>query len=614
MSGAVDARTYGASPSASGAVNTAAIQAALNQHSWVTITQPGTYLIAAGTDATATSLMTCLYLSSNNRLSLAPGVVIKLADDQDCYMLRNVASATDMIVEGGRWDGNAGNQTEVEGWEGDMVWFRNCSRVMVRDMVMTGGLKYCLLFGAATHWTAQDIYFDDTGSDGIHLHGDVSHFVIRNMRGTSRDNFVALVTSEGTYRDSDNYDEGDITDGLIEGLFVEDCFEPVRLTGKTDQTIARVTIRHLRGSVSTGYGLSIRRDAVGGLTGPTVQDVTIEDVCYTSLPSANPSTNLLIFLDSPGIKSLTIRDVVMLTNNPIIYRSGVVNMERLTIERVRSKGAWTVNQITLLGSQEQLVINNLCLETTDTTTNSVGVEVLESGNTISIRDYTFAHGSTTNGRAFRIGASGSVTSLTVDGLRMTNGLYGVQIDGTATEARLVNCHAVYGGTSAAMFAVTSSTATVGRAIIANSRQEGGIGLVRTSTNNAWTLETADCYVSGVSQCLYSATDVTWRISNVTLNNVPQVATVFGVSARTLRMTGRGLHRTGTGTTTVFASVGSWSANVPDMRCDIQASGSSNKPTPQEGDCLYNTNTSLSGVSAAGRVIYANGAWQKHGWS
>lgn len=63
----VPCEAYGASPNATGAANTAAIQSALNQTGYVTLTTPGTYAIASS-----------LVIYSNTTLFLAPGVTLQL--------------------------------------------------------------------------------------------------------------------------------------------------------------------------------------------------------------------------------------------------------------------------------------------------------------------------------------------------------------------------------------------------------------------------------------------------------------------------------------------------------------------------------------------------------
>lgn len=71
-----DAESFGADPNASAALNTTAIQAALNKTGLVTLTTPGTYLIS-----------NTLVISSNTYFQIAPGVTIKLSPSINKCML-----------------------------------------------------------------------------------------------------------------------------------------------------------------------------------------------------------------------------------------------------------------------------------------------------------------------------------------------------------------------------------------------------------------------------------------------------------------------------------------------------------------------------------------------
>jgi hypothetical protein len=77
VAGYVDAGFFGASTSATAAVNTAAIQTALNKGGLVTLNAPGVYLINA-----------TLLIGDNSTFSLGDGATIRLAPAGNCNMLR----------------------------------------------------------------------------------------------------------------------------------------------------------------------------------------------------------------------------------------------------------------------------------------------------------------------------------------------------------------------------------------------------------------------------------------------------------------------------------------------------------------------------------------------
>ena len=123
------AEQYGASSSATAAVNTASIQEALTEvgsgrsGGTVLITTPGTYLLAsAGTNPYQAGKQYCLDMAYDNvTLHIGPGVILKLADAQqtnaggnvNIIAFRDRLNLT--ITGGGEIDGNATGQT---GWTG----------------------------------------------------------------------------------------------------------------------------------------------------------------------------------------------------------------------------------------------------------------------------------------------------------------------------------------------------------------------------------------------------------------------------------------------------------------------------------------------------------------
>ena len=128
------AESYGAAPNDTGG-DAGAIQGALNAAAAagggiVTISQPGTYWLDTPTAAPNTTYNAALLIGSNTRLVLAEGVTLKLRAEAVCYMVRNSAPTalittaaelaaptanTNIVVEGGTWDGNAVYCNVVDG-------------------------------------------------------------------------------------------------------------------------------------------------------------------------------------------------------------------------------------------------------------------------------------------------------------------------------------------------------------------------------------------------------------------------------------------------------------------------------------------------------------------
>lgn len=176
------AEQWGASPSATAAVNTAKIQLALDEvgntrsGGTVRIETPGTYLLAAqGNNPYQAGKKYCLDMKYDNvTLFIGPGVILKLADAQqtdaggnvNLICFRDRANVT--ITGGGEIDGNAAGQT---GWtggrlqtDGGLIVGHNASvlgnrNIRVERLTLRNSLSNAVWFRGGTPYSSY-IYLD----------------------------------------------------------------------------------------------------------------------------------------------------------------------------------------------------------------------------------------------------------------------------------------------------------------------------------------------------------------------------------------------------------------------------------------------------------------------
>ena len=202
---------------------------------------------------------THLKLDANARLRLADGV----ANTEHDYLLANSdpkAGNRDIIIEGGIFDGNQlGNPRPSglldRGYTGAMLHFANVRGLRLTGMVLTDAEAYYARFTHVHDFHIEDIGFDSShvrhNNDGIHLGGNCSHGVIRNIRslrpGVTGDDLVALNADDALARtEVYGMTNGDISDVVIENLEAQNCHTFVRLLC-VFSAIRNVSIRHVRG-------------------------------------------------------------------------------------------------------------------------------------------------------------------------------------------------------------------------------------------------------------------------------------------------------------------------------------------------------------------------------
>lgn len=214
------------------AVNVAALNAALLTNAWVVVSKPGTY-----------EFNTSILIPSNSRLSILPGVTIKLAASSFTYLFRNygtngaigtwTAGNTNITIDGGGTiDLNSINNAQapasinvsISNWPSMGMYFINCSNIKVQNLAINGTPynhtarvnKYCLYFTGGNNILCEDLTIVNT-SDGIHFHGEQYNIKCKNIQLWTNDDGIGVTPSNGGY--STYTPSG--TDGNLNGIWIE---------------------------------------------------------------------------------------------------------------------------------------------------------------------------------------------------------------------------------------------------------------------------------------------------------------------------------------------------------------------------------------------------------
>ncbi|MHB0998558.1 MAG: glycosyl hydrolase family 28 protein [Armatimonadota bacterium] len=135
--------------------------------------------------------------------------------------------------------------------------------------------------------------------DGIHFMGPGQFLSMKNIVGCSGDDFIALTPDE---RDS----VSDITDVTIDGVFLNDADQGIRLLSRGTGTLDRVVIKNVMGTFkSCGFFCNAWYPGSGGNFG----DVTFENIDLRQANHKYQFVNPFLFRIGGNWKSLTLRDI-----------------------------------------------------------------------------------------------------------------------------------------------------------------------------------------------------------------------------------------------------------------------------------------------------------------
>ncbi len=315
-----------------------------------------------------------LVIHDYTRLTLAHDAVIRLADNACCLMLMNdccykTGSNHHIIVEGGTWDGNNVAQTRGKVYAdkpynmGVLMRFENVFDITVRDLVIKDPESYAMQFRFADRFTVENITFDynmeKLNMDGVHVNGPSRNGVIRNIKGATNDDLVALNCDDG-YDDGEEfiYTKGNIENITVDGLFADNGYTAVRLLS-CGSAMRNISIKNIFGTYRFN-GISFTHHSIFPGEKSNFDNIFVENVFCTKPPKGFIIDQKIIDVIDNGYGQGTHERVMK--SDPIIWFESGVHCGNVTISGIgRTEEGETEAPTILIGQNaqiERLVIKN----------------------------------------------------------------------------------------------------------------------------------------------------------------------------------------------------------------------------------------------------------------
>jgi len=228
------------------------LQNLLNSGSGTIVIPDGDYVVAK-----------TLRIPDNTKIICSPRTTLRLADGANCPLIGNVAQgrifSRNITIEGGIWDGNnLGQQRDkyaardkypssMDGLGGQLMVFTYVKNLTLRDLTLKDPESFGVQLTAVEEFTVEDILFDYNklrgNMDGIHVNGFARNGLIRNLKGETHDDMVALNSDEGDFI----CECCDIENITIENIYGgSDGWTGVRLLSR-QAALRNIAIRNLHG-------------------------------------------------------------------------------------------------------------------------------------------------------------------------------------------------------------------------------------------------------------------------------------------------------------------------------------------------------------------------------
>ncbi len=325
--------------------DTAEVQALLDKRGYIFL-DGGTYLITKP-----------LIIHDNTHLQLAPNAMMLLGDNANCAIIENEALNEkgarynlNIRIEGGIWNGNNENQVrrsnesrfrltryEDDYYYGIFMRFVGVKDFFIGNLTVKDPESYAMLICAAENFTVENINLDYNllriNMDGIHIQGPSKFGYIRNIKGTTGDDLVAL-NCDDTY--ACEITRGNIENILIDGLFSENGYTAVRLLS-SGSMMKNISVRNIYGTYRF-YGVSFTHHKIHPGEPIWFENISLQNI-FAAKPVNDPSDNPIIWFEE-GVrgKSISINNVFRTelseTNAPTIRMLGDVEIENFSLQNV----------------------------------------------------------------------------------------------------------------------------------------------------------------------------------------------------------------------------------------------------------------------------------------
>ncbi len=211
---------------------------------------------------------------------------------------------------GGTYNQNCKEQLHHTTEKGKEKWvigmeFYGVENLTMRDVTIRDQRTFAMLLGNWFRVVMENISIDLPGhmdfqnQDGIHFFGPGQFLTMRNIQGSSGDDFIALAPDENDY-------VSDISDVLIDGVFLNNADQGIRLLSRAKGRLDRVIIKNITGTYkSFGFYIDPWFKGDGGNFG----NIIIDTVNLSQSPPNYNYTTPFLFRLGGKIESLTLKNI-----------------------------------------------------------------------------------------------------------------------------------------------------------------------------------------------------------------------------------------------------------------------------------------------------------------
>ncbi|MBR7142905.1 MAG: hypothetical protein IKD06_05150, partial [Clostridia bacterium] len=261
----------------------------------------------------------------------------------------------------------------VKYWSLGMRFF-GVRNLIIRDVCLLNQRVYAALFVNWEHVTIENVNIPlpdlqyAQNQDGLHFFGPGRDLVIRDIRGTAGDDFIALTPDEWDWVSS-------ISDVFIDGVYLNDSDQGIRLLTMGEGRLDRITIRNVYGTYkSCGFFLNpYYKDSKGNFGHILIENVDLRQTYHKYAQYCEP----FLFRIGGEYDSLTLRNIRHVDpsdDRPIIDISHVyshpaavadqhVHIKNLTVDGLqvfnRNGVQDKMNYISIDSAVDNLVIHNV---------------------------------------------------------------------------------------------------------------------------------------------------------------------------------------------------------------------------------------------------------------
>ena len=328
--------------------DTKALQELLDGRGTITLSR-GVYKVSAP-----------LKIHDNTCLSLAPDAEIFLADGANCAVIENDSLPHkgalvnhNITIRGGVWNGNNANQQrrKREEWRalthfeddfyfGIFMRFVGVENLTVENLTVKDPESYAMLICAAENFTVQHIKFDYNmlrlNMDGVHIQGPSRFGHIRDIKGATSDDMVALNCDDIF---ACEITRGDISEVSIDGLYCENGYTAVRLLSCGSQ-MRNISIRNVFGTYRVN-GISFTHHNVHPGAPVWFDNIQLDGIFASkSMEALEEEKAHAIVWFAPGIRcgsvsvSNVFRSETFESQAPTVWLEGDVQIDKLNLHNI----------------------------------------------------------------------------------------------------------------------------------------------------------------------------------------------------------------------------------------------------------------------------------------